>query len=89
VGAGAHFIGSGRRCGVGEAADGGGVLIPISFERVKREEEMGRCRHGGDIEGDDPTLRFDFTWVREGCRRWHMARRHGPKGSGLCRPVGN
>jgi hypothetical protein len=31
-----------------EATDGGGVLIPISFKGVKKEEEIGRhCFSGG------------------------------------------
>jgi hypothetical protein len=62
----------------GEAVDGGGVLIPVSFEGVKGEEEMGRCR----LHGDDLTLQFDFTQVREGGCRRHMAWRRGPKGGG-------
>jgi hypothetical protein len=35
------FIGPGRQWGGGEAAGSGGVLIPVSFEGVKGEEEMG------------------------------------------------
>jgi hypothetical protein len=31
-----HFIGPGRRWGGGEAADGGGVLLLVDFEGVKR-----------------------------------------------------
>jgi hypothetical protein len=61
-----RFIGPGRQWGGGEAAGSGGVLIPVSFEGVKGEEEMGRCRLDGELEGDNPTLRFDFTRVREG-----------------------
>jgi hypothetical protein len=34
--AGVRFIGSGRRWGGGEAASGGGVLLLIGFEGVKR-----------------------------------------------------
>jgi hypothetical protein len=36
-GAGARFIGPGRRSGGGEEAGGSGVLIPVSFEGVKGE----------------------------------------------------
>jgi hypothetical protein len=60
-------------------AGGGGVLIPIGFEGVKGEEETWQRRLDGKLEGDDPTLRFDFTRVREGGRRRHMAWRHGWK----------
>jgi hypothetical protein len=76
----ARFIGPGRRWGGGEAVGSGGVLIPIGFEGVKGEEEMGRRRIDGELEGDDPTLWFDFTQVREGHRHRHMAWRRGPKG---------
>jgi hypothetical protein len=67
---------------------GGGVLIPVSFEGVKGEEETGRRRLDGELEGDNPTLRFDFTWVREGGTRrcmawWHTGR--GGGGSGVPR----
>jgi hypothetical protein len=79
-GAGARFIGLGRRWVGGEAGGGGGVLIPIGFEGVKGKEEMGQCRLDGKLEGDDLTLWFDFTRVREGSRRRHMAQRRGPKG---------
>jgi hypothetical protein len=41
---------------------------------------MGRCRLDGKLEGDDLTLRFDFTRVREGGRRQHMVQRCGSKG---------
>jgi hypothetical protein len=47
--AGARFIGPGRQWGGREAADGGGVLILVGFERVKGEEEAGRCRFGGGV----------------------------------------
>jgi hypothetical protein len=91
--AGGTFYRPGRRWGGGEASGGGGVLIPVSFKRVKGEEETGRRRLDGKLEGDDPTLRFDFTRVREGGggvtrnnQRWESIKENGP--SGLCRPVG-
>jgi hypothetical protein len=78
-----EFVGGGGTFyKAGEAAGGGGVLIPASFEGVKGEEETGRRRLDGELEGDNLTLRFDFTWVREGVHRRHMARRRGTKGSG-------
>jgi hypothetical protein len=83
VGGGACSIVSGRRWGGGEVAGGGGVLIPISFKVVKGGEETRRRRLDGELEGDDPTLRFGFTQVREGGRHRHMARRHGLKGGGV------
>jgi hypothetical protein len=49
---------------VGETAGGGGVLIPIGFKGVKGEEETGRRHLDGELEGDNPMLRFDFTRVR-------------------------
>jgi hypothetical protein len=76
LGVGAHFIGPGRRWGGGEVANGSGVLIPIGFGGVKGEEETGRHCLDGKLEGHNPTLWFDFTWVREGRRRRHMARWH-------------
>jgi hypothetical protein len=77
---GAHFIGPGRWWGGGEVTGGSGVLIPISFEGVKGEEETGRRRLDGELEGDDPMLQFDFTRVREGGHCHHMARWRRPKG---------
>jgi hypothetical protein len=61
---------------------GGGVLIPVSFEGVKGEEETGRRRLDGELEGDNPTLRFDFTWVREGGTRRCMAWWRNGRGGG-------
>jgi hypothetical protein len=61
----ARFIGPGRQWGGGEVADGSGVLIPVGFKGVKGEEETRRHRLDGELEGDDPSLEFDFTWVRE------------------------
>jgi hypothetical protein len=58
-------------------AGGGGVLIPDSFEGVKGEEEMGQHHLDSKLDGDDPTLWFNFTQVREGGRRWHMAQWRG------------
>jgi hypothetical protein len=43
---------------------------------------MGRHRLDGKLEGDDATLWFDFTWVREGSRHRHMAQQCGLKGGG-------
>jgi hypothetical protein len=48
AGGGARFIGPGRRWGGGEAAGGGGVLIPISIEGVTGEEETGWRRFRGE-----------------------------------------
>jgi hypothetical protein len=70
---GACFIGPRRRWGGGEAAGSSGVLILISFKGVKGEEETGKRRIDGELEGDDLTLLFNFTLVWEGDRRWHMA----------------
>jgi hypothetical protein len=39
----------------------------------------GRWHLDGKLEGDDPTLWFDFTKVQEGSRRRHMVRRRGWK----------
>jgi hypothetical protein len=47
---GAHFIGPMRRWGGGEVAGGGGVLILIGFEGVKREEETGWCHFSGGVK---------------------------------------
>jgi hypothetical protein len=78
----ARFIGPGRQWGGGEVADGGGVLIPVGFKGVKGEEETRRHRLDGELEGDDPSLEFDFTWVRERSLCRHMAWRRGSKGGG-------
>jgi hypothetical protein len=69
-------------------AGGGGVLILVSFEGVTGEEETGRCRLDGELEGDNPTLWFYFTRVREGSTRRCMARwctGRGGGGSGIRR----
>jgi hypothetical protein len=36
--------------GGGEVAGGGGVLVPIGFEGVKGEEEMGRCHFNDRVK---------------------------------------
>jgi hypothetical protein len=48
--AGACFILPGRRWGGGDAAGGGGILILISFEGVKGEEETGRHHFSGGVK---------------------------------------
>jgi hypothetical protein len=40
------------------------------LKELRGEEETGRRRLDGELEGDNPTLRFDFTRVREG-GAWH------------------
>jgi hypothetical protein len=85
---GARFIGPGRQWGGGEAAGSGGVLIPVGFEGVKGKEETGRRRLDGELEGGNPTLRFDFTRVREGGtwrRKVRWRTRRGDGGSGVRR----
>jgi hypothetical protein len=77
-----RFIGLGRQRGGGEAANGGGVLIPVSFEGVKGEEEMGRHRLDRELEEGNLTLRLNFNQVREGGTLWRMARWRTGRGSG-------
>jgi hypothetical protein len=43
---------------------------------------MGLRHLDSKLEGDDPTLRFDFTLFQEGGHRRHMAWRRRPKGDG-------
>jgi hypothetical protein len=65
-----------------EAVTGGECSFKATvFKDETGEEEMGRRHLDGELEGDNPTLRFDFTRVREGGRRRHMKRWRGPKGS--------
>jgi hypothetical protein len=75
----ACFIGPGRRWGGGETAGGSGLLIPVGFKGVKGGEETGRRRLHGELEGDDPTLRFDFTRVHSAVVWTEGRRRHGWK----------
>jgi hypothetical protein len=63
-GAGTHFIGPGRRWGGGEAASGGGVLIPIGFKGVKGEEETGRRHFSGAVKVEEGGSQRRMAWQR-------------------------
>jgi hypothetical protein len=64
-----------------EAITGGECSFKATvFKDETGEEETGRRRLDGELEGDNLTLRFNFTRVREGGHRRHMNRRRGPKG---------
>jgi hypothetical protein len=63
-----------------EAVTGGECSFKATvFKDETGEEEMGQRRLDGELEGDNPTLRFDFTRVWEGGtrRRWPSRRRFG------------
>jgi hypothetical protein len=56
-----------------EAITGGECSLKATvFKDETGEEETGRRRLDGELEGDNLTLRFDFTRVREGSHRRHM-----------------
>jgi hypothetical protein len=58
----------------------------IVFKDETGEEETGRRHLDGELEGDNPMLRFDFTQVQEGSTRQRMARwctGRGGGGSGI------
>jgi hypothetical protein len=53
-----------------EAVTGGECSFKaMVFKDEMGEEETGRRRLDGELEGDNSTLRFDFTRVREGDTR--------------------
>jgi hypothetical protein len=76
-------------------AGGGGILLLVGFEGVKREEEMGRRRFSGGCEGGMMALRFGSSRAEEGNsqQRWEtspwwaipgrMAERSGPVSVGV------
>jgi hypothetical protein len=58
-----------------EAVTGGECSFKVMvFKDETGEEETGQRRLDGELEGDNPTLRFDFTQVREGDTRQRMVR---------------
>jgi hypothetical protein len=63
-------------------AGGGGVLLLIGFDGVKREEETGLHRFSGGTEGGMTVLRFGSSRMEEGGCRRHMARRRDHRGGG-------
>jgi hypothetical protein len=70
-----------------EAVTGGECSLKVMvFKDETGEEETGRHRLDGELQGDNPTLRFDFTRVWEGGTRRRMARRRRPNQRRLGRP---
>jgi hypothetical protein len=74
--AGVHFIGPGSRWGGGEVASGGGVLLLVSFEGVKGEEETWWHHLDGEMKVGHRFGSATRTWRRAadgGARRGGVA----------------
>jgi hypothetical protein len=61
-------------------------LKAMVFKDETGEEETGQHCLDGELQGDNPTLRFHFTRVWEGGTQRRMARRRRPSQRRLGRP---